>query len=497
MNKFKATLKNLVTGIGYQVLNIIVNFLLTPLILNNYGSSTNGLVQTVRQIVNYIQFVGAGISESTIVSLYSPLHENNKNKINSIVNASGKVFFKTGNIFTIISIIFALLAPLILDTNLSFVNTALLVVILSVGGVSEFYFVGKYRALLTADQKLYVINLVQSAGLVFSLIGTYIGIKFAVNIVMLQLFLTIGYILRVLILIVYIKRKYSYLDKRIEPSATAMNKRGSVTIHQLTALVTVGSQIIVINVFLGNSEASVYSVYALIFTGISTMLSTFSSSILSFFGKRMISGDVKAINKIFDYYENFFYLLVFAIYTVAILFTIPFLKLYIQVTDVNYYRFDLVVLFAIMGVVSSLKIPGTTIILAAGHYKETQYRAILEMIICIVMQFILVFSLGLNGIVIATICAYLYRTVDVIIYSSKMLDRSRVKVYLNSFVGVLLVMLICNFTYIIFEITSYTSLFLISIVYFFVILLCNMLVNMTYNFKLYKRLYSRYVRRFL
>ena len=46
---------------------------------------------------------------------------------------------------------------------------------------------GKYRALLTADQKIYIVNVVQSIGLVLSLVATYILIKLDMNIVLVQL----------------------------------------------------------------------------------------------------------------------------------------------------------------------------------------------------------------------------------------------------------------------------------------------------------------------
>ena len=80
-NRAKKAIYNVLTGIIYQLTNMIVNFIITPLIILKFGSATNGIVQSIRQILNYVQFVGAGISESTVVSLYDPLAKNDKNKV--------------------------------------------------------------------------------------------------------------------------------------------------------------------------------------------------------------------------------------------------------------------------------------------------------------------------------------------------------------------------------------------------------------------------------
>ena len=56
---------------------------------------------------------------------------------------------------------------------------------------------------------------------------------------------------------------------------------------------------------------------------------------------------------------------------------------------------------------------------AKGHYDETKNRALIEMIICLIGQAALVWKFGIVGVLLGTICAYLYRTVDVIIYSNK------------------------------------------------------------------------------
>ena len=58
-------------------------------------------------------------------------------------------------------------------------------------------------------------------------------------------------------------------------------------------------------------------------------------------------------------------------------------------------------------------------VLAAGHYKQTQWSAIIEAAINIVVSVVLVFNFGLIGVAIGTLAAMAYRTVYLAWYLSR------------------------------------------------------------------------------
>lgn len=77
------------------------------------------------------------------------------------------------------------------------------------------------------------------------------------------------------------------------------------------------------------------------------------------------------------------------------------------------------VLFMLIGFANNIRIPCLTMINAAGHFKETQWRAILEAVINITVSLLLIKPLGMYGLLIGTICSFAYRTTDIIYYSHK------------------------------------------------------------------------------
>lgn len=420
--------KNIILNLLYQLTNMLVNFLIMPLILVNFGSNINGLIQTIRQILNYVAFLGAGIAESSMVSLYRPLAEKDNRAISAIVNISGKVFFRAGMLFSWVSLCVAFFYPLIVKSVLDFYSSVLLIIILCAATASEFFIIGKYRALFIADQRGYVVNVIQIIAALLSLMLTYILIDLGFNIIVVQLGVSLSYISRIFLILYYAKKMYPYLDKEVLDDDNAMSKRKPATIHQLAGIISFGSQITMISIFLGNEEASVYAVYSLIFAGINMLLTTLSSALTPSFGALIAKNEAVILNKAYRFYELTFYTISFSAYFVAYVIILPFISLYTanNLDNVVYTRPEVAILFVIMGLLNCIRTPGATLINAAGHYKETQSRAIIEMLICFFGQLALIKWLGIEGVLIASIAAYLYRTVDVVIYSNYHLLNSNI-----------------------------------------------------------------------
>ena len=446
-SRTKSAILNVFFNLSYQVVNTVVNLLIPPMIMTKFGSVINGLVSTIKQILSYVQLLGAGISESTVVSLYKPLSDKDEKKISAIFNACSTTFFRMGMLFNTGALAIAFIYPLFMGEEINYVFGALLILVLSVAGASEFFVIGKCRSLLIADQKIYIVNIAQIIGALSNLVITIILIKFNANIIVVQAGASVIYAMRIIVVYGYVKKHYTFLDKNVEPDYSAIGKRKAATIHQLSGLISFGSQTVIVSMFCGFAEASVYSVYNIVFVGINTILSTVSSALLAVFGDIIANDSKEKLARLYRYYESIYYALVFMLYSVTYVMFLSFVKLYTSgAKDAVYVREEFAILFCVMGIVNCLRTPGATLINAIGHYKETQNRALIEMSICFVLELVLINFMGAIGVVVATIIAYAYRTIDVIIYSNHVIleekaKKSVMKVLLNIVMFVMIYML--------------------------------------------------------
>ncbi|OMC76286.1 hypothetical protein BSO21_35975, partial [Paenibacillus odorifer] len=115
----------------------------------------------------------------------------------------------------------------------------------------------------------------------------------------------------------------------------------------------------------------------------------------------------------YSQYEFVFYGMVSFVYSCVLILGISFVKIYTRgVSDVNYVDFSILLLFTLVGVLSNWKLPQSTIIISAGHFKETRARAIIEACLTISVSVPLVLYFGLKGVLIGSAIGLIFRSID-------------------------------------------------------------------------------------
>ena len=152
LNRTGKFVNNLFFATCHQVVILAVGFIVPRFMLDYYGSEINGLITSITQFIEYFSLVEAGLSSASIFALYKPLSKDDHKEISAIVVATRRFYVISGYIFLALVISFALIYPLTVKiTTMDRWQITILVLILGVGGVLEFFTLGKYRALLTAE----------------------------------------------------------------------------------------------------------------------------------------------------------------------------------------------------------------------------------------------------------------------------------------------------------------------------------------------------------
>ncbi|TDW13949.1 O-antigen/teichoic acid export membrane protein [Breznakia blatticola] len=416
----KKALKNIVFNFIQQLIGIVVNFILPPLIIGRFGDSINGLVQTIRQMMQYAQLTGAGIGASSTYAMYKPLHEQNYHTLSGVYNATKKMFTNAGNLFTIIVLILSVGYPFFVE-GIDFKTVALSVLVIGISGISEFYVYGKYQSIINANQDNYIIAIAQTIGNVANVVVSVILIYLNCNIVIVLLGGSVIYLLRILILTRFVRSNYQYLDPNVRPMMDLIDQRNDAIVHQISGLIVLSSSTIILSLMCGLEEASVYSVYALVFGGINTICQIVATAIYSSFGEVIVKGKNDVLKAAFNVYECLFFFAIFIVFTVAYVMIMPFISIYTNNLSVNveYFLPLLGSLFVFVGIANNLRVPARTLVDAAGHFKRTRNRSVVEMIINLVGQIVFTYMFGIYGVLLGCLASYSYRTIDFILYTNK------------------------------------------------------------------------------
>ena len=176
----KKLVANTVTSLLFQVCTIICGFILPRMILGAFGSSVNGMVNSISQFLGVIGFLELGVGSVIQSSLYKPLAENDKPKIIALVQLYKRIY-------TVLAILIFLLGMALYPFFNIFIkgeekiNYLFLVYLIFVIKNVISYLNAHKWSLINADQKGYVLSRYNLLFNVITTVSRIIILKFTRN----------------------------------------------------------------------------------------------------------------------------------------------------------------------------------------------------------------------------------------------------------------------------------------------------------------------------
>lgn len=462
MNKSRTQLALMNSGSTaiLQMVNLAAGFIVPRIMLTVYGSEINGLVSSVAQFIAFFNLVEAGLASAATYSLYKPLAEKDTTAISVILTAARKFYNQTGFIFVALVLGLAFIYPnLVHSIYLNALEVGLLVLIVGASGALEFFTMSKYRVLLSADQKTYILSL---GSIIAIIINTVIIVVLAyqnVDIVILRAVALSSVFFRSIYLNVYVRIKYKELNFYSgKPDYQALSKRWDAFYLQIVGNAQNSMPIIIATVMTDLKTVSVYSVYTLVIHGIGAILAVVVSGLYASFGQVIALNRLDILQKSFREFQFIFYLILSWAYSCAMLLIMPFISIYTRgVADIDYFLPLLGILFVVNGLLHGLKSPQGMLVISAGLFKETRFAVSMQASIALVASVILGYYWGIYGIVIGVMLSNIYRDIELMFFIPKNVTKLKVSdtLYMMLRVIVCFIISVCSFNFLIkyFQIT--------------------------------------------
>lgn len=429
MNRTDRFIKNTIWAGILQTVTLAVGFIIPRVLLVYYGSEVNGLVSSLTQFITYFSLLEAGLSGAAVFSLYKPLAQEQFDKISEIVVATKKFYVQAGYYFCGFVLVLALVYPQLVHTqSLTQIDVFILILIIGVNGALEFFTIAKYRSILTADQRTYVISYSHVIHLAIYATIVCAAAAGGLNIVMVRFLGLLSILVRTLFLSLYSRKQYGYLNFKAKPNTVALNQRWDVFYQQILASVQAGMPVILTTIILGLKSVSVYTVYYMVIGGMNGVMGILTNGLSAGFGDVIARKEIDKLKSLTREFEVIYYFLLSVAYSVTIVMILPFIKLYTRnITDVAYEIPSVAFLFVLSGFCYCMKAPQSVLVIAAGKYKETRGQSTIAAFIIIVGGIILAFPFGLHGIIAASIFSDIYRTLALLFSVTKNITSLQVK----------------------------------------------------------------------
>ena len=228
----------------------------------------------------------------------------------------------------------------------------------------------------------------------------------------------------------YFAKKLPEIDLRSRtPKYTNLAEQKYFLIHQISSAIFSSTDLFVISIFCSLTESSIYVVYAMIFAGISTVMSSVFNSMKYILGAAYTRG-LQHYSKIHDQFDTVYLAIMFSLYFVAFVLANDFIKIYTKGADANYVDAYLPFLFMTTKLLSSCRIVCGNTHNIAHKAKQNVLPTIIEAVINLTVSLFLVQFIGIYGVLLGSVVALFFRTNQTIIYTNKfILNRSSWKTY--------------------------------------------------------------------
>ena len=404
MNKKDVILKNSGMGLVSQAIIILFTFLTRNLFIKYIGIELLGLNSTFSSVLNTLSLAELGFQSAIVFSLYKPLYEGAQDEINSRMNIFKWIYTYIGIFFVAASLVVTPLLKYII-TGIQVTYKIYVYFIFQAFASTCTYFLAYKRALLYADQKDYISK---SIDLFFNIIFSILQ---CVAIVVLRSYI-IYLILKILqtytanlVVHMYCTIHYPYLKKskidnqKLKDIWTNVK---NIFAGRIASYIYTSTDNLVISAVISTISVGYFTNYTTITTSLKTLTNSILSPIVPIIGNYLVDESDQRKR------ENIFRLYTFARYLIALIIIVPTIilidsfiavwigsEMILEKTIVFLLGFDFYI--HIVHSATADFINGT------GMFKEDKYVEIVGAITNISLSVVLVYSMGITGVLIGTV----------------------------------------------------------------------------------------------
>ncbi len=403
---------NVAASVGSQLTGIAISLIIPRLIIAHYGSEVNGFVSSVARIAAYFAVVQGGVVAAAGAHLFRAFARQDTDAVRAIYVAAHRFFLRSGAVLALVAAVFCLAYPLGFWGTDFYGDAVAMAAMAFVGVVGGYLVFFKYNLIVDSDQKSYVIVnsvivtnlLVAAAQVALILAGAPIMAVMAV--------VPLAAVIRLALTRAWVRRSYPYLRLEGPADTAALDQKWDSLAITTSRLLKFVLPSVIASVMLGFEYASVFLVYATVFSVGSSIVEMASTTLAATLGRLVAEGDHARVRRSFEA-ASLVAALAAAGLTVCFAVLFPsFLQLYVGgVADVDYWAPVLMWSCLVNEFFTNIRLGPNLLVRATGHLRQTRSSALVELGSAAVLTPLGVLWLGVDGLMIGSVLSSAYRTV--------------------------------------------------------------------------------------
>lgn len=411
-SRTKNTLLNSIFGMIGYISVIVVSFVLRKVLAVVLNAEYLGLISLYTNIVSFLSLTELGLTTAIIYFLYKPVSTGDEGKIRAYLSFYKKVYFVIAGIIMTLGVALIFVIPFIANTAVD-MKSVQFYFILYVFNTAVSYLIAYKKCIIYADQRSRVVSVCHAVT------------KIAFTVLQIVLLLiTKSFLIFILLMIactiadnlacaIYADKKYPFIRQKAEQKLSPEDlgeirrKMIPIALQSLAGYIVTSTDTIIISAFpaLGTLVVGYYSNYTLISTTLKSLYGQVFSAFTASFGNLSVTADRERAYYVYD--KSVYVAFCMACCMTACFLAVinPFINLCFGAEYVL-SALDAVLICACF-YVTCMNVPAVSVQNALGLHDKDVWVMMIQGIVNLVLSLVLVYYIGLSGVVIGTIVSTL------------------------------------------------------------------------------------------
>lgn len=436
MSRVLHSIKNVFTIWLGQMVSVLCTFAVRMVFVRYLSQDYLGLETLFSNVLSILALAELGVGSAIVYSLYEPLAKNDVESIKSLMRLFKRAYIAIG-------LAIALMGCLLVPHIELFINDApdipglRVYFLFFVFNSAISYFFSYKGALITADQKNYIVALIRYA---FQILLSVLQIIALITTGSYLLFLScmlLSTLLQNIVISVTANRMYPILiEKNIQPInrdvlARIKKNVAGLVVHKASSVVNAPVNGVILSSMTNLSTLAVYGNYLLVVNALAKIVDQMFDAIVSSIGNLSVTESSDRQYEVFRT-AQFVNAYLFGALSVCLL---PLVNPFVEMAfgESYLFPFHVPILFTVLFFIRGIRDAALSFISAYGLYWQTRIKALVEVVTLTVLSVLLTYRFGIEGLLVANICVQLFISlvVEAVILHKHGLNRSARPYFFN------------------------------------------------------------------
>lgn len=409
-SRTKNSTRNIFWGILNKVVCLLLPFITRTVTIYLLGANYLGIGTLFSSILSFLTLTELGLSSAIVYAMYEPIANNDESSICGLLYYYKKLYKIIGFAMLIIGSTLVPFIPHLINSGTpDNINVYLLYYIYLINSVISYFFAGYRSSLLSANQREDINTKLVTVVNVFVQIAQ-ITVLFVTNNFYIYAFVPIiGTLITNVSYLLITRKMFPHIlplgrvDNEVKKEIK--KKLSGLVGTKLNSIVVHSADTIIISAFLGLTITAQYGNYYTIFSGISGFVTVFYTSLTASIGNKLVTDTIEN-NYLFFKRLSFLnmWIVVWCCTCFLCIFE-PFMSIWVG--DDLTLGLPFTILMVIYFFIYQIQKTVLTFKDAAGLWHADKWRPYVSMFVNVVSNLIFVQIIGVYGIVLSTIIAFL------------------------------------------------------------------------------------------